>query len=64
MISFTAEYSTAKKELLDDIGFYAQSVGGYFEMQRGFTVEFFVPAEYREFMIIKYPQLKEVDYII
>jgi len=64
MISFTANYSTRESELLDDIGFYAQSVGGYFEMRRGFTVEFFVPPEYREFMIMKYPFLKEVSYII
>jgi hypothetical protein len=64
MISFTADYSTRKSDLLDDIGFYAQSVGGYFEMRRGFTVEFFVPQEYREFMIMKYPFLREVAYIL
>lgn len=64
MISFITEYSTRKSDLLDDIGFYAQSVGGYFEIRRGFTVEFFVPAEYRDFMLMKYPHLQEVDYII
>lgn len=64
MISFTANYSERESDLLDNIGFYTQSVGGYFEIHRGVKVEFFVPPEYRDFILIKYPFLKEVSYII
>lgn len=63
MISFTAKYFSNNSDLLDDVGFYVQELGGYFEMHRGFEVEFFVPIEYRDFIIMKYPFLEEVAYV-
>ena len=46
----------------DEISLYVQEIGGHFEIQRH-NIEFFVPVEYREFILIKYPFLEEVDYI-
>jgi len=63
MISFTAKYFN-NHDTLDELGLYVQDVGGYFETHRGYVVEFFVPVEYRDFMIIKYPFLEEIEYII
>ena len=40
----------------DDIGMYVQSVGGYCEVSKH-KVEFYVPVEYRDFMMLKYPFL-------
>ena len=47
----------------DDIGMYVQSVGGYCEVSKH-KVEFYVPVEYRDFMMLKYPFLEPVDYIL
>ena len=63
MISFTARYFHHGRNVLDDVGLYVQQVGGHFETHRGHVVEFFVPQEYREFVIIKYQFLREVVYI-
>lgn len=46
----------------DDVSLYVQECGGYFEIQRH-NVEFFVPVEYRDFILIKYPFLEEVRYV-
>jgi hypothetical protein len=62
MISFTVDKFT-KIPLKDEVSLYVQECGGYFEIQRH-TIEFFVPIEYREFIILKYPFLQPVDYII
>ena len=52
MISFKASlFNTAMD--IDEIGFYIQEIGGYFEVQRGIRVEYFIPQEYRDFMILK-----------
>jgi len=61
MISFTASLFDPAIDK-DAIGFYAQDVGGYFEVHRH-QVEYFVPQEYRDFMILKYPLLEEVPYV-
>lgn len=61
MISFTIDKFT-KISGKDEVSLYVQECGGYFEIQRH-VIEFFVPAEYREFILIKYPFLQEVDYI-
>ena len=62
MISFTISKWSKHKEA-DEVSLYVQEVGGYFETQRH-SIEFFVPVEYRDFILIKYPFLEEVDYII
>jgi hypothetical protein len=49
--------------VLDDVSLYVQQAGGYFETHRGYVVEFFVPEEYRDFVVMKYPFLREVVYI-
>lgn len=59
MISFIL---SSRHSQADDIGFYVQSLGGHFEIHRS-KVEFYVPKENCEFMILKYPFLKVVDYI-
>ena len=61
MISFTAN-KYQYYEGLDDVSLYVQECGGYFELQR-YVIEFFVPEEYRDFFIIKYPFLREVEYV-
>ena len=61
MISFTVN-KYRYYEGLDEVGLYVQECGGYFELQR-YVVEFFVPVEYRDFIIIKYPFLREVKYV-
>lgn len=48
--------------LKDEVSLYVQEIGGSFEIQRH-TIEFFVPAEYRDFILIKYPFLEEVCYV-
>ena len=63
MISFTARYFHHGKNVLDDVSLYVQQAGGYFETHRGYVVEFFVPEEYRDFVVMKYPFLREVVYI-
>jgi hypothetical protein len=63
MISFTVDAWASKTNQADDIGLYVQECGGYFHIHRH-VIEFFVPEEYRDFMLMKYPQLEEVDYII
>ena len=63
MISFTARYFYHGRNVLDDVGLYVQQLGGHFETHRGHVVEFFVPQEYRDFVILKYPFLQEVAYI-
>jgi len=61
MISFTIDKFT-KIPVKDELSLYVQEIGGYFEIQKR-VVEFFIPEEYREFMIIKYPFLSEVEYV-
>lgn len=61
MISFVLD-KFSKLPLKDEVSLYVQEIGGYFEIQRH-NIEFFVPAEYRDFILIKYPFLEEVDYI-
>lgn len=61
MISFTIDKFT-KIPVKDEISLYVQECGGHFEIQRH-NIEFFVPEEYRDFVIMKYPFLQEVDYI-
>jgi hypothetical protein len=62
MISFTLD-KFSKIPIKDDVSLYVQEIGGHFEIQRH-VIEFFVPQEYRDFIIMKYPFLEEVDYII
>ncbi len=61
MISFTISKWSKHKEA-DNVSLYVQEVGGYFETHRH-NIEFYVPAEYRDFMLIKYPFLEEVCYV-
>jgi len=61
MISFTMSKWDSHPEA-DDISLYVQEAGGYFETSRN-SVEFYIPVEYRDFMIMKYPFLKEVAYV-
>ena len=61
MISFTID-KFSKIPLKDDVSLYVQEIGGYFETHRH-NIEFYVPAEYRDFMLIKYPFLEEVCYV-
>jgi hypothetical protein len=61
MISFTVN-KYQYYEGLDDVGLYVQECGGHFELQK-YVIEFFVPEEYRDFIIIKYPFLREVEYV-
>ena len=62
MISFTIDKFT-KIPVKDELSLYVQEIGGYFEIQKR-VIEFFVPIEYRDFILIKYPFLEEIDYII
>jgi hypothetical protein len=62
MISFTID-KFSKIPVKDEVSLYVQEIGGYFEIQKR-VIEFFIPVEYREFILIKYPFLEEVDYII
>jgi len=62
MISFTVDAWSSKTSQADEIGFYAQECGGHFYIHRH-VVEFFVPEEYRDFMLMKFPQLTEVAYV-
>lgn len=62
MISFIMSKWNRHDEA-DDVSLYVQSCGGYFEVTRH-KLEFYVPVEYREFMLIKYPFLVEVEYVI
>jgi len=64
MISFTARYFHHGRAVIDDVGLYVQELGGHFETHRGHVIEFFVPAEYRDFVILKYPFLREVEYVL
>lgn len=61
MISFTLD-KFSKMPLRDEVSLYVQECGGSFEIQRH-SIEFFVPAEYRDFILIKYPFLEEVCYV-
>lgn len=51
-----------KHPSLDDISLYVQDCGGYFIIQRH-VYEFYIPEEYREFLIMKYPFLEEIAYV-
>ena len=62
MISFTINKYRYYEEDLDELGLYVQECGGHYEIQR-YVIEFFVPAEYRDFIIMKYPFLEEVAYV-
>jgi len=61
MISFTID-KFSKIPLKDDVSLYVQEIGGYFEIQKR-VIEFFIPVEYRDFILIKYPFLEEVCYV-
>ena len=61
MISFTID-KFSKFAIKDEVSLYVQECGGHFEIQKR-TIEFFVPPEYREFVILKYPFLKKVAYV-
>jgi hypothetical protein len=61
MISFTIDKFT-KIPLKDEVSLYVQEIGGYFEIQKR-VIEFFIPEEYRDFILIKYPFLEEVCYV-
>jgi len=61
MISFTID-KFSKMALKDEISLYVQEIGGHFEIQKR-VIEFFVPEEYRDFILIKYPFLEEVCYV-
>jgi hypothetical protein len=61
MISFTID-KFSKFTTKDEVSLYVQECGGHFEVQKR-TIEFFVPQEYREFMLLKYPFLTEVAYV-
>ena len=60
MISFTIDKSE-HKDLIDEIDVYVQEIGGRFAILRN-VVEFYIPQEYRYFIILKYPFLQEVAY--
>ena len=60
MISFTIDKSE-HKDLIDEIDVYVQEIGGRFAILRN-VVEFYIPQEYRYFIILKYPFLQEVTY--
>ena len=62
MISFTMSKWKRLPEA-DDISLYVQECGGHFEITKN-DIEFYIPIEYRDFMLIKFPFLEEVDYII
>jgi len=62
VISFTINKYKYYEENLDEVSLYVQDCGGYFEIQR-YVVEFYVPQEYRDFVLIKYPFLEEVAYV-
>ena len=61
MISFTLD-KFSKMSQRDEVSLYVQECGGHFEVQRH-NIEFFVPLEYRDFMILKYPMLTEIAYV-
>ena len=61
MISFTID-KFSKIPVKDEVSLYVQEIGGYFEIQKR-VIEFFIPVEYREFMLLKFPQLTEVAYV-
>jgi hypothetical protein len=61
MISFTID-KFSNISYKDEISLYVQECGGHFEIQRH-TIEFFVPDEYCEFILLKYPALELVPYI-
>jgi len=63
MISFTINKYRYYEHNLDELSLYVQECGGYYEIQR-YVVEFYVPPEYRDFILIKYPYLQEVEYVI
>jgi len=52
-------YSPEYKQYADDVGFYAQDIGGYFHVRKH-NVEFTFPQRYKDFVMIKYPFLKEI----
>jgi hypothetical protein len=62
MISFTINKYRYYEENLDEVSLYVQECGGHYEIQR-YVIEFFVPVEYRDFIIMKYPFLQEVAYV-
>lgn len=47
----------------DDVSLYVQECGGHIEVNRH-NIEFYIPTEYRDFILIKYPFLEEVRYIL
>ena len=62
MISFTMD-KYSRISVKDEVSLYVQEIGGSFEIQKR-VIEFYVPVEYREFMLLKYPFLTQVDYIL
>ena len=62
MISFTINKWKRHPEA-DDVSLYVQECGGHIEVHKA-TIEFYIPVEYRDFILIKYPFLEEVHYVI
>lgn len=46
----------------DEISLYVQQIGGHFEIHKH-VVEFYIPAENFDFIMLKYPFLKVIEYI-
>lgn len=63
MIQFNLPRSTPNfLQKIDDVGFYVQEIGGEFYFQRK-HIEFHVPVEYTEFMLLKSSYLKMEKYV-
>jgi hypothetical protein len=57
-----ALYTPEYRKYSDDVGYYAQECGGYFHIARN-DVEFTFPERYKDFVLIKYPFLKEIPLV-
>lgn len=53
------KYTPEYKEYLDDVGFYIQQLGGSFHISKH-EIEFTFEDIHRDFVLIKYPFLKEI----
>jgi len=52
-------HSPEYKQHADDVGFYVQDIGGEFAVRKH-EVEFIFPQRFKDFVLIKYPFLKEI----
>jgi len=55
-------YTPNYQQFADEIGFYVQRIGGELAVRRH-DVEFTVPLRYKDFVLIKYPFLKEIPLV-